>query len=70
MGYLLLTRKEDEMTHLSTAPYVDPAEVLDQLRAGHYIDVAQIKGSQVNTGIEAPASEQVLRGELLEEKVN
>ena len=66
MGYLVLSRKEGELIHLRIAPDADPAAVLEQLKAGIFIDVSQIKGNQIRLGIGAPDSVIVQRGELLE----
>jgi len=65
MGYLVLSRREGESIHLSIDPDADPAAVLEQLQAGIYIDVAQIKSGQVRLSIEAPDAVVVLRGELV-----
>jgi sRNA-binding carbon storage regulator CsrA len=68
MGYLVLSRREGESIHLSIAAAADAAAVLEQLRAGIYIDVTQIGDSQVRVGIEAPAAVRVLRMELVGEQ--
>ena len=66
MGYLILTRHEGDQIRLTIDPGVDTVKLLEHLlRDGITLHVAEIAGTRVRIGVEAPRSVLVLRDELV-----
>jgi sRNA-binding carbon storage regulator CsrA len=66
MGYLVLTRKENEQIRLTINPGVDTNQLLlHLLRDGITINVGEIQNKRIRIGIEAPNEVLVMRDELV-----
>lgn len=63
---LIITRKRGQIIRIEPAPDTDPATPIGDIFAQGPIEViiAQIRGSQIRLGINAPLSFTILRGEL------
>jgi sRNA-binding carbon storage regulator CsrA len=71
MGYLVLTRKENQQIRLTINPGVDTSQLLHHLlRDGITISVSELHGKQVRIGIEDPNEMLVLREELRLRPIN
>lgn len=67
MGYLVLTRREDESLVLTIDPTADRQELLRQLeQEGIEVTITEIRSSsQAKVGIRAPDGINIARAELL-----